>query len=94
MFVSTAITAVCLFVIAFAFEPRILPQSAHGVGALLALAIISQVGGQGLVAVALGTLPATFSSLVIFLEAVAAASFGWLLLERAARASCRRSAAC
>ena len=39
----------------------------------IALAVISQVGGQGLVAVALGTLPATFSSLVIFLEAVAAA---------------------
>ena len=81
MFVSTAVTAVCLFAIALAFEPRILPQSANGVGALLALAIISQVGGQGLVAVALGTLPATFSALVIFLEAVAAASFGWLLLN-------------
>jgi drug/metabolite transporter (DMT)-like permease len=26
-------------------------------------------------------LPATFSSLVIFLEAIAAASFGWLLLN-------------
>ena len=81
MFVSTAVTACCLFVIAFAFEPRILPQSAQGVGALLALALISQVGGQGLVAVALGTLPATFSALVIFLEAVAAASLGWLLLN-------------
>ena len=81
MFVSTAITAACLFVIAIAFEPRILPQSMQGLGALLALAIISQVGGQGLVAVALGTLPATFSSLVIFLEAVAAAGFGWWLLD-------------
>jgi len=81
MFVSTAVSAVCLFVIAFALEPRILPQSANGIGALLALALISQVGGQGLVAVALGTLPATFSALVIFLEAVAAASFGWLLLN-------------
>jgi drug/metabolite transporter (DMT)-like permease len=81
MFVSTAVTAVCLFAIAIAFEPRVLPQSAQGVGALLALAIISQVGGQGLVAVALGTLPATFSALVIFLEAVAAASLGWLLLN-------------
>jgi drug/metabolite transporter (DMT)-like permease len=81
MFASTAITSVCLFVIAFAFEPRILPQSMQGAGALLALAIISQVGGQGLVAVALGTLPATFSSLVIFLEAVAAAAFGWWLLN-------------
>jgi drug/metabolite transporter (DMT)-like permease len=81
MFVSTAITSACLFVIAFAFEPRILPQSMNGAAALLALAIISQVGGQGLVAVALGTLPATFSSLVIFLEALAAAGFGWWLLN-------------
>jgi drug/metabolite transporter (DMT)-like permease len=81
MFVSTAITASCLFAIAIALEPRILPQSPQGVGALLALALISQMGGQGLVAVALGTLPATFSALVIFLEAVAAASFGWLLLN-------------
>jgi drug/metabolite transporter (DMT)-like permease len=81
MFASTAISAACLFVIAFAFEPRMLPQSMHGLGALVALAVISQVGGQGLVAVALGTLPATFSSLVIFLEAIAAAGFGWMLLS-------------
>jgi drug/metabolite transporter (DMT)-like permease len=81
MFASTAITAALLFVIACLLEPRILPQSMSGVAALLALALISQVGGQGLVAVALGTLPATFSSLVIFLEAIAAASFGWLLLN-------------
>jgi drug/metabolite transporter (DMT)-like permease len=83
MFASTAITAACLFVIAFAFEPRILPQSAQGFFTLLALAVISQVGGQGLVAVALGTLPATFSALVIFLEAIAAAAFGWVLLGEA-----------
>ena len=81
MFASTAITSVCLFVIAVWLEPRILPQSVPGMGALLALALVSQVGGQGLVAVALGTLPATFSALVIFLEAIAAASFGWLLLN-------------
>src|SRR5437764_9582119 len=45
MFVSTAVTSACLFVIAFAFEPRLLPQSTQGAAALLALAIISQVGG-------------------------------------------------
>jgi drug/metabolite transporter (DMT)-like permease len=83
MFLSTAITAACLFVIALVLEPRILPQSWAGIGALLALALVSQVGGQGLMAVALGTLPATFSSLVIFLEAIAAAAFGWLLLGEA-----------
>jgi drug/metabolite transporter (DMT)-like permease len=44
------------------------------------MALISHAGGQGLLAVALGRLPAIFSSLVIFLEAVAAAVFGWVIL--------------
>lgn len=83
LFLSTAITAACLFVIAFMLEPTLLPRSTGGVAALVALAVISQVGGQGLAAVALGTLPATFSSLVIFLEAIAAATFGWILFNEA-----------
>ena len=82
-FVSTAITAACLFVVAMALEPSLLPRSLGGAAALLVLALVSQVGGQGLLAVALGTLPATFSSLVIFLEAIAAAAFGWLILGEA-----------
>ncbi len=80
MFLSTAISALCLFAIALVAEPQIMPRSMQGAVALLALALISQVAGQGLIAVALGTLPATFSALVIFLEAIAAAAFGWLLL--------------
>ena len=82
-FLSTAITAACLFVIAIALEPFLLPRSINGAAALLALALVSQVGGQGLLAVALGTLPATFSSLVIFLEAIAAAALAWLILGEA-----------
>jgi drug/metabolite transporter (DMT)-like permease len=83
MFAATAITAACLFAIALAFEPRLTPGSLSGLTALIALALISQVGGQGLLSVALGTLPATFSSLVIFVEALAAAAFGWLVLGEA-----------
>ena len=82
-FISTAITSVILFVIAAALEPRLLPQSVNGALVLLALALVSQVGGQGLLAVALGTLPATFSSLVIFLEAIAAAALAWAVLGEA-----------
>lgn len=82
-FLSTAITAACLFVIAISLEPFILPRSWNGAASLLALAVISQVAGQGLLAVALGTLPATFSSLVIFLEAVAAAAMAWIFLGEA-----------
>jgi drug/metabolite transporter (DMT)-like permease len=82
-FLSTAITAVILFVIAFMLEPVMLPRSGAGLANLLALALVSQVAGQGLLAVALGSLPATFSSLVIFIEAIAAAAFGWIFLGEA-----------
>ena len=80
MFASTAITAACLFVIAIAFEPRILPQSMPGIGALLALALISQVGGQAWWRSRSAHCRRRSPSLVIFLEAIAAATFGWLLL--------------
>jgi drug/metabolite transporter (DMT)-like permease len=79
-FEATLITAAVLFVVAMAAEPTILPHSARGLAALLGVAWISHAGGQGLLAVALGKLPAAFSSLVIFLEAVAAAGFGWAIL--------------
>lgn len=82
-FVSTAITTAILFFVAAALEPTLIPASLGGAFALLALALVSQVAGQGLLAVALGTLPATFSSLVIFLEAVAAAAFAWIFLSEA-----------
>lgn len=80
-FISAAITSVVLFAVAFALEPKLLPQTTHGWTVLLALALVSQVAGQGLLAFALGILPAAFSSLVIFLEAIAAALFAWIVLH-------------
>jgi drug/metabolite transporter (DMT)-like permease len=82
-FISAAITTVIMFAVAFALEPRLLPYSAQGWTILVALALISQVAGQGLLTIALGTLPAPFSSLVIFLEAVAAALLAWVVLHEA-----------
>jgi len=79
-FVNTAITAACLLAVASALEPRLLPSSAGGVAALFALAFVSHAGGQGLLAFALGHLSAAFSSLVIFLEAIAAALVAWAVL--------------
>ena len=79
-FELTLITAAVLFVIAILFDARFLPRTSNGLLALLALASVSHVGGQGLLSVALGKLAPVFSSLVIFLEAIAAAAFGWLLL--------------
>lgn len=82
-FLSTAVTAAILLGVALALEPTLIPRSLGGAVALIALALVSQVGGQGLIVLALGTLPATFSSLVIFLEAVAAAALGWIVLGEA-----------
>ena len=78
-FELSVITSAILFLIAFFFEPRILPQSISGWCVLLALGLISHAGGQGLLSVALGRLPTVFSSLVIFLESIAAALFAWFL---------------
>ena len=80
-FEATILTAALLFLVARAFEHRMLPLSFGGWLALLGMAWISHAGGQGLLAVALGRLPAAFSSLVIFLEAIAAAGFAYLLLD-------------
>ncbi|HEX9904317.1 MAG TPA: DMT family transporter [Propylenella sp.] len=81
IFLSTAVTALVLLAEALIIEERMWPLTLAGVAALAALALVSQAGGQGLLAFALGHLPAAFSSLVIFLEAVAAAAFGWLFLD-------------
>jgi drug/metabolite transporter (DMT)-like permease len=82
-FESSIVTAAVLLCVSIVIEGDILPRSLSGLGALLGLALISQVLGQGLLAVALGRLPPVFSSLVIFLEAVAAALFGWIILSEA-----------
>jgi drug/metabolite transporter (DMT)-like permease len=83
MFLSSLVTALILLIEAVLIEQANWPATTAGVGALLALALVSQAGGQGLLAFALGHLPAAFSALVIFLEAVAAAGFGWLILGEA-----------
>lgn len=80
-FELSLITAMLLFLVAFVAEPRILPHSINGWAAVIALGVVSHAGGQGLLSVALGRLPTAFSSLVIFLEAIAAALFAWILLH-------------
>lgn len=75
---STVITAAGLAVVAGVAENSWIPATLGGAVALVAMAAISHVGGQGLLAWALGHLSAAFSSLVIFLEALAGALFGWI----------------
>lgn len=79
------VTAFCLFLIAVAdYHIRgnaIMPTTIHGASALLGMAFICHAAGQGLLAVALGRLPPVFSSLVIFVEAISAAIFGYIFVS-------------
>lgn len=75
---STIVTSCALFIVALVSGNEMLPQTAQGYASLAALGLVSHAGGQGLLTLALGVLSAAFSSLVIFLEAFAAALFGWL----------------
>ena len=85
VFLSSLVSAAFLFVVASLIEDRILPASLGGAAALAGLALVSHTGGQGFLTYALGHLPAAFSSLVIFVEAVAAAIFAWVLLAEPVR---------
>ncbi|MEM8743009.1 MAG: DMT family transporter [Pseudomonadota bacterium] len=81
MFYPAIVSAGFLFIAAFLLDDHIIPRTWEGFGWLVALAVISQLGGQGFVAYALGHLPAVFSSLVLFLEALAAAFLAWLIFS-------------
>jgi drug/metabolite transporter (DMT)-like permease len=50
---------------------------------LIGLALVSHAAGQGLIAYALASLPAAFSSVSLLFQPVMAALFAWLLLSEA-----------
>lgn len=56
------------------------PQSAQGWAVLAGLALLSHVLGQGLIAYGFAHLPASFSSVSLLMQPLAAAAFAWLLL--------------
>jgi drug/metabolite transporter (DMT)-like permease len=83
MFWSSAVTCLLLLAATLVSGERMLPGTAHGWLVLLALAWVSQAMGQGLIAYALGHLPASFSALAILIEPLTAAILGWIWLGEA-----------
>jgi drug/metabolite transporter (DMT)-like permease len=83
MAVTTTITAIFLFPVALASGEQMLPVSAFGWWMLIGLALVSHAAGQGLIAYALASLPAAFSSVSLLFQPVMAALFAWLLLAEA-----------
>lgn len=80
---SGVVSAAILLPVALVSGEQFWPQSAFGWWVLLALALISQAGGQSLIAYAMAHLPATFSSVGLLLQPVVAATLAWLLLGEA-----------
>ncbi len=55
----------------------------YGWAVLLGIALVSHIGGQGLIAYALVHLPAAFSSVSLLVQPVAAAALAWAILGEA-----------
>ena len=78
---SGLVSCPALLLIAVCSGENLLPASAGGWWVLIALALISHVGGQTLIAYAFGHLPASFSSVSLLLQPVVAAAVAWLVLH-------------
>ena len=78
---SSAGAAVVLLAITLLTGEPFWPRDAHSWMILAALAVISHVGGQGLIAWALAHLPASFSSVTLLVQPIAATVFAWLILS-------------
>jgi len=78
---SIPVACAVLLVVALASGEALAPATARGWLVLLGLAVICQVGGQGLIAYALAHLPASFSSVSLLIQPLAAAVFAWLILD-------------
>jgi drug/metabolite transporter (DMT)-like permease len=61
----------------------LLPASWQGWAVLVAVALVSHVLGQSLVAYALAGLPAAFSSVALLLQPTIAAALAWAILAQA-----------
>jgi drug/metabolite transporter (DMT)-like permease len=81
MGVTTLSCAVFLLPAALAMGESLLPATAIAWGLLLALALVTHAGGQGLLVFAMKYLPATTSSVTLLLQPVVAACGAWLLFS-------------
>jgi drug/metabolite transporter (DMT)-like permease len=77
---SSGVSAVILLAIHLFFGGWLFPISREGWLHLLALGVISQILGQGLIASALTTLPVSVSALLLLSAPSSTAVFGWIIL--------------
>src|SRR5262245_44815068 len=78
---SSLVTTPALLVVTLLSKESLIATRATGWMVLVALALVSQVGGQGMITFALSHLPASFSAVSLYLQPVVAATLAWVLLN-------------
>lgn len=83
MVTSSLVSGITLAGIAVASGESLVPGTMRAWAVVFALAVISQVLGQGLIAYALLHVPSGFSSLTLLMQALVATILGWWVLGEA-----------
>lgn len=83
MAVSALVSAVALLAVVYLRHEAFLPHDTRGWLVLLALALISHVGGQGLITYSLAALPAPVVSVGLLVQPATAAFAAWAILHEA-----------
>lgn len=74
---SSAVSAVCLFVTAFALGEPIVPATLPGWAVVIAMGLVIHAGGQGLIAYGMRETPVGLSSIMLLMPPVVAATAAW-----------------
>ncbi len=77
---TTGFTALALLPVALIMGEGLIAVTWFGWAVLIAIALISQAAGQGLITFALAHLPASFTSVTLLSQPVAASLLAWLIL--------------
>lgn len=80
MLYTSAVSALAMLPFAYVMSPTMLSASLAGWLILIALAVVSHAGGQGMMTFALAHLPTSLSSMTGLMQTAVAAVVAWILL--------------
>jgi drug/metabolite transporter (DMT)-like permease len=79
IFWLTVVEAGVAALVVLASGERFIPETLQGFAAPLFLAVVAQVGGQGLIIAGLGRTPAAIAGIIVLIQPVFAAALSWQL---------------
>jgi drug/metabolite transporter (DMT)-like permease len=80
MLISSAFSCVGLLAASVVLGEGLLPATLYGWGMLVGIALVSQAGGQSLIALAMRHLPASLASAIMLTNPVISALLAWVIL--------------